>query len=369
MATVIFYNFILLSSTFFVWLSERMHYKLDRWFLLGIAFLLVFVPAAIRYDIGTDYVNYLAIYEGTSATKTLEPYKFKEPLFYFVNWFYQSIDAHFQWVFATFAFIFTAVAFKAYPKKNAWLLHFLFFSMLWFFSFNGMRQAVALAWCLLAMFNFFERKYFAFFVFSFIGATFHQSALLITLAGVAALIPLGSIFKSRIAPIFFIGFIAFTLVSMNIVLLYMEQLLNILGMTKYANYFSSSTHFIERDFGTGLGVLAKVLFSIYIILNSAQFLKANKNYWLLIVLVLAYAVGVVLANNIIIFGRMADTFVIGPIIGGYVLLSLPSNKQMNQVVLGAFLIFLALSFIKDGMGIETSYADPKRNPYQTIFSK
>src|SRR5690554_3242357 len=197
MATVIFYNFILLSSTFFVWLSERMHYKLDRWFLLGIAFLLVFVPAAIRYDIGTDYVNYLAIYEGTSATKTLEPYKFKEPFFYFVNWFLRSIGAHFQWMFATFAFIFTAVAFKAYPKKNAWLLHFLFFSMLWFFSFNGMRQAVALAWCLLAMFNFFERKYFAFFVLSFIGATFHQSALLITFAGVAALIPLGSIFKSR----------------------------------------------------------------------------------------------------------------------------------------------------------------------------
>ncbi len=110
-----------------MWASEKGRTRFDRWFLLGIAFLLVFVPAAIRYDIGTDYVNYLAIYEGTSATKTLEPYKFKEPLFYFVNWFYQSIDAHFQWVFATFAFIFTAVAFKAYPKKNAWLLHFLFF--------------------------------------------------------------------------------------------------------------------------------------------------------------------------------------------------------------------------------------------------
>ena len=140
-------------------------------------------------------------------------------------------------------------------------------------------------------------------------------------------------------------------------------------MTKYAGYFSSAKHFDVRDFGSGIGVLAKILFSIYVILNAKAFIQPNKNYWLLIVLVFAYAVGVVLANNIIIFGRMADTFVVAPIVAGYLLLQLPSNKKINRIVLGAFLVFLALSFIKDGMGIETSYANPKRNPYQTIFSE
>lgn len=369
MITVIFYTFILLSSTFFVWASEKGKGSLERYVFLGIAFFLVFVPAAIRYDIGTDYVNYLAIYEGTSDTKTLEPYKFKEPLFYLINWFYQSIGAHFQWMFATFAFIFTAVAFKAYPRKNAWLLHFLFFAMLWFFSFNGMRQAVALSWCLLALFAFFEKRYVWFFVFTLIGSTFHQSALFITVAGLAALIPLGNKIKYRVAPYIFIGFIVFTYLSMNVVLTHMEQILSLVGLTKYAGYFSSAKHFIARDFGTGLGVLAKVLFSIYIIWNAKAVIKQNKNYWLLIVLVFAYAVGVVLADKIIIFGRMADTFVVAPIIAGYLLWHMPNNKQLNRLVLGAFLGFLILSFIKDGMGIETSYADPKRNPYQTIFSE
>src|SRR5690554_359966 len=255
MATVLFYNFILLSSTFFVWLSERMHYKLDRWFLLGIAFLLLFVPAAIRYDIGTDYVNYLAIYEGTSATKTLEPYKFKEPLFYFVNWFYKSIDAHFQWMFATFAFIFTMVAFRSYPRKQAWLLHFLIFSMLWFFSFNGMRQAIAVMWSLLALFYFFDRKYICFFVLTLFGATFHQSVLFVALVGLVALFPLERRIKTRIAPLFFIGFIVFTLISMKVLLAYMEQIIGVVGL-KYVSYFDSSKHFVERDYGSGLGVLA-----------------------------------------------------------------------------------------------------------------
>lgn len=365
MATVIFYNFILLSSTFFVWASEKGRTRFDRWFLLGIAFLLVFVPAAIRYDVGTDYMSYLAIYQDSWR---LESYK-KEPGFYFINWFYQSINAHFQWMFATFAFIFTAVAFKAYPRKQAWLLHFLVFSMLWFSSFNIIRQDIAVVFCLLAVFKFFEKRYVWFVLLTLVGSTFHQSALFITAAGLMALIPLSWHIKTRLAPLVFVGFIIFTYVSMNIVLVYMDQILNLVGLTKYAGYFSSAKHFVVRDFGSGIGVLAKILFSIYVILNAKAFIQLNKNYWLLIVLIFVYAVGVVLANNIIIFGRMADTFVVAPIVAGYLLLQLPSNKQINRIVLGAFLVFLALSFIKDGMGIETSYANPKRNPYQTIFSE
>src|SRR5690606_38932510 len=124
-----------------------------------------------------------------------------------------------------------------------------------------------------------------------------------------------------------------------------------------------------RDFGTGLGGMAKVLFSIYIICNAKALIEENKNYWLLIGLVFAYAVGVVLADKIITFVRMADTFVVAPIIAGYLLWHMPNNKQLNRLVLGSFLAFLMLTFFKLSFGIPTSYADPKRMPYQTIFSE
>ena len=34
-----------------------------------------------------------------------------------------------------------------------------------------------------------------------------------------------------------------------------------------------------------------------------------------------------------------------------------------------FVVYLMLTFAKMGFGEETSYANPKRNPYVTIFSK
>lgn len=66
-----------------------------------------------------------------------------------------------------------------------------------------------------------------------------------------------------------------------------------------------------RDYGTGLGALAKVLFACYLILNTQHFIAKNKNYWLLMMLVFAYAVATVLANEIVIFGRLASVFVGG----------------------------------------------------------
>lgn len=364
MITVIFYSSILLFSTLFVWLSERGRTRIDCWIFLCIAFLLVFIPSAIRYDIGTDYLNYLRILESGSYVE----YRFKEPIFYFINLFIDSTGLGFQWLFFIFSFIFTFVAFKSYSRKNSWLLHFLFFSMLWFFSFNGIRQAIALSFCLLALFNYFERRYVWFFVLVVIASFFHQSALLVGLAGILAFIPLLFQFKAHIAPLVFIAILAVGFFSINIILFYMEQTLNLLGMTKYASYFHNSKHFIPRDFGTGLGVLAKVMFSIYVIFNTKSYLYHNKRYWLLIALIFAYSLGLVLANNIVIFGRMASTFAVAQVVGAYILWHLPRNTKINRLVVIGFSLFLILSFVKDGFGVPSTYGDPKRNPYQTIFN-
>lgn len=364
METIIFYNFILLSSTLFVRLSEKGRTNFDRRFLLGIAFLLVFIPAAIRYDVGTDYLSYVSIFESPSI---LENYKIKEPGFYFITWFLKTNGFHFQWMFVIFAFIFTFIAFKAYPRKNAWLLHFLFFSMLWFSSFNIMRQTTALAWCFLAIFYFFERKYIWFIVLILIASTFHKSAIFILIVGGIACIPLRFFLKGYLLPIIFIIGIIITYLFFNSILNFTEQFLNILGFSRYANYFNNPVHFIKKDFGTGLGILVKILFSIYIISNTKKLIEINKNYWFISVLSFFYSVSLVLASRIVILDRMADAFSITPIIGAYLLLQIPTSRQLNKLILILFLMFLLLSFFKLSLSIPTSYADPKRMPYQTIF--
>lgn len=364
MATVIFYNFILLSSTFFVWLSDKGRTSIERWLMLCIAFLLVFIPSAIRYDIGTDYLSYLSIYESGSYIN----YQLKEPAFYFINWFLDSIGAHFQWLFAVFAFIFTAVAFKAYPRKNAWLLHFLFFSMLWFFSFNGIRQAIALSWCMLALFYYFDKRYGYFVILTLMGSFFHQSAIFVTFSGLLALIPLRSALQLNIAPIIFLSLLTLSFLFTNTIFFNIEMLLKLVGLSNYAAYFSNKSHFVTRDFGSGLGILAKLLFSIYIILNSKRLLLINRQYWIVIITIFAYALASILAMDIVIFERMVVTFSLGPLIGGYLLTLLPKNKLMHTLMLCSFVMLLLLSFIKESFSIETTYSNPKRNPYQSIFT-
>ncbi|WP_273838843.1 EpsG family protein [Providencia rettgeri] len=362
MATIIFYNFILLSSTLFVWLSEKGKRYLDRWILLWVAFLIIFIPSAIRYGIGTDFFNYINIYNH------IDNYDWMEGGFYYANLFLKSLDASAQWSLVLFSFIFSFSAFLAYPRKNGWVVHFIFMAMLWFFSLNGIRQGIAASFCLLALLVFLKKSFFYFVLLTLIGALFHKSALFITAAGFLSLIPLGFTLKTKILPLIFIGFTIFTAISVSIITSYIEQILHILGFAKYAGYFSSY-HFAMRDYGSGLGVLVKVLFSIYIILNSKPILQLSDKNWILIIITFTYAISAVLANSIIIFDRMAEAFVVSIIVSSYVLLQLPERKKIHQIVLAIFMSYLLLAFIKTSFGIPTSYGDPQLNPYVTIFDE
>lgn len=363
MATVIFYSFILLSSTFFVRLSERGRTKFDRWVLLGIAFLLVFIPAAIRYDIGTDFLSYVGIFNNKAL---LEDYKYKEPAFYFVNWLFGSFGLSAQWAIATFAFLFTAVAFKSYPRKNAWLLHFLFFSMLWLFSLSGMRQAVALSFCMLALFYYFEKRYVWFLALAALGSLFHQSAIIIVFIGGLSLVPLPQYLKESIFPKAFIITILCSYLLIDVIVHYSEFFLNLIGLTKYASYFGGR-YFIERQSGTGLAALVEIAISIFVLFNAKFLLQENKRYWLVICIVFAYAISVVLAMNIVIFGRAATAFAFIMPVAIFLLFRSQYNKKLNQLLIFLFLVFYLMTFAKDSIGIKHPGYDPKLNPYQTII--
>lgn len=150
MLTVIFYDLILITSTVLVWLSEKTSYRYTRLLFIGAAFCILFFPSALRYDIGTDYLNYIKIYSN------LERYDFKEPGFYFINMVLKSVNADPQWVIVVFSFIFTFSLFKLHGYKNYWVLFFCVVSVLWFESLNHIRQVLALLLCLIATFKFFE---------------------------------------------------------------------------------------------------------------------------------------------------------------------------------------------------------------------
>ncbi|EPH08875.1 hypothetical protein HMPREF9309_01068, partial [Campylobacter ureolyticus ACS-301-V-Sch3b] len=198
MLTVIFYSLIVFLSTFFIFISDRAKYKSDKLFLIFLSFITIFIPSAIRYDIGTDYGSYIEIYNN------LEEHEYIEKGFYYLNKILLSINADSQLVIIISSFIYFYICYISYPKKNRWLIHFVFTLIFWFPSFNIIRQTIAIAFSFMAIYKFFDKKYLQFITIIFLGSLFHQSILLIGIAGVASLIPLSDFIKNRIFPKIFI---------------------------------------------------------------------------------------------------------------------------------------------------------------------
>lgn len=361
LGTVFFYNLIVLSSTFFVYFSEKCKYRFDRNILLFIALLIIFIPSAIRYNIGTDFPNYINIYNN------IESYTQMEPGFYYINKLLKFVNAHAQWSIAILAFIFSYATISSYPKKDAWIIHLTFTLSLLLFSFNGVRQAIAIAFSLWAFKYYLDNSLLKASLLIIIGSLFHVASLIFIPIGLVGLIPLPKMFKEYFAPITFI-------VSIFLLNFFTPQLIELLALItiklnlKYQVYFSHSRHFIATELGSGLGVLAKLLFSSFVIFRTKSFINKNPQLWILIILIFLYAIAIILAKEIVIFGRLEKVFAIAPIIGVYYLFQFKKSSFINSIVAIFFIIFLLFSFEKATVGEPTNYNNPLLNPYQTIFS-
>lgn len=367
MPTVIFYNFILLSSTFFVWLSEKGRTKIDRNVLIFIAFMIVFIPSAIRYGVGANYFSYLHIYE---KSWRLDIYKFIEPGFYYVNYFLKSLDAHFQWSFAAFSFLFSYAVFKSYPRKQSWLIHLTFFAIFYLLSFFYVRTAVAVGFSMWALYTFIQGRTYLFLILIAIASLFHLSALIVGVIGLLSLVPMHRYVKLYIFPIISVLVLVVAFFKNSLLFTLIEYVLKMAGLTRYTSYFSSTKWMDTRNLGTGLGVLTKVLFSLFFILNVKHIIKINKRFWAVLIFVFMYALGIVLSAQVVIFSRLAYMFIFAVPFAVFILLKLPKNKKINRFVILIFILISIAGLTKDGFDKGGNWGESLLlNPYQTIFSE
>ena len=363
MPTVLFYSYILLLSTFFVYFSENGKGRIDKYTFIIIAFLLVFIPSAIRYDVGTDYFNYIDIYNNIESETRLELG------FYYINLFLKVLDAHSQWSIAVFAFMFSFFCFKGYPEKHGWVVHFVLMCLVYFLSFNGIRQAVAIALCFWSIRLFLDNKLFLFLLVSLAGALFHKTAVVFTLIGLLSFIPVHDVIKRIYAPILVVISLFVFYFKSSEVFVFLESVLRFLGMNYYAGYFSDKTHFVATELGTGIGVLSQLFFSVFFLINTKYILELNKRNWILILLVSAYALSLILSAQIVLFSRLAFVFIVALPYAVYILLRLDIHKKLNYSVVLFFVFILFLSFFKNSFSFPSSYGDSKINPYRTVISE
>lgn len=362
MATVLLYFLILIGSTFFVYISEKGKGALERKTFLFIAFLIIFLPSALRYGVGRDFYAYVDIFNNISSFPRLEVgFKF---LIEVLN--YLALSS--QSLFIVTSFIFSYTLIRVLPNRQAWIFSFISIASLYFFSFSGIRQSTAIILDMLAITYFISNRYKTFFIISIIAFLMHASSLVFTLACVASLFPIKRFLQYYVLPIIFLSTLIIIFVSTNIIFPIIVFTLNTLGLNQYTYYFNSS-FFGATELSSGLGLLSKVLFSAYFIFRSRDILKYNRKYWVFIVLSFLYAATTILSSQIIIFRRLTFTFVLILPFSAYILYNLPNQKQMNRSVVFALLFSLLVFYVKDSTNQQDASFDPRINPYQTIFDK
>ena len=100
MFSYLLYNSILLSSLVFGYLAEYANFKQFRFLARFIVFIGLFLPAALRYDVGYDYWSYSAIYTGIMDAGSAV-----EPGFLFLQEAGRSLNLDTQWIFVLSSFV------------------------------------------------------------------------------------------------------------------------------------------------------------------------------------------------------------------------------------------------------------------------
>ena len=141
----------------------------------------LFVISALRFNVGTDYVNYVSILQRLKYEEYYKYYGSKElePLYMLLNYIilYLNLDA--QWLFVVTSAIYTTVVVYVIVKysRNQYLSIFLLFGSTAFFEqMNTMRAHVAYAILLIGLINLLKGKKRRYIVLCIIAGLFHYSS-------------------------------------------------------------------------------------------------------------------------------------------------------------------------------------------------
>ena len=164
-------------------LVPRVKSKWMRRFLLFISLTILICFIGFRYDVGTDYDNYLRLYRRIKAS-TLEfaVSQKMEPLFGVLYWTFSKLFSIDYWIFFLHGIL---AVLPVYILNRIYGYKYLGYSVLIYcflflpFSLNGMRQGAAIGMILLAIVYLAEMKHWKAIISFFLATQLHRSAILV----------------------------------------------------------------------------------------------------------------------------------------------------------------------------------------------
>lgn len=365
--SLVFYNAILLFSTLFIWLSEKASTVGQRKLCTVIAFLIVFLPAALRYEIGIDYFSYQIIFE--NIRDGLDPFwqSKMEPGYYFLNWIVAKLGGEFESLIILISLLITLFFFKSYPKNHKAIFHLILWTVVYFETFNTLRSMLAGAVLLYAVMSYSrEEKLYSYIFLVLLAAMFHKSAFLFLFIPVFFQKSfVRSLSKAKVVfPLLIVISVLFGQPIIEFV--FNSSLTATLGFSRYVDSWYNK----EVELGTGLGVFSVLIFFIYALVVASKPLERENS--ILIAVVLLSAISVALASYVTIFYRIKLLFIIGFPLAVLLILDGP-RKQFSTVIIVMFLTLNLFNFNRGILNGSTDYMETCRGaritPYVSVFNK
>ena len=284
------------------------YYITDNFYLLFFIALLWVLLCFRSFSVGGDLVNYKAFYDYLFTDTMVSNY---EPLYTGLNYLLKLCGFSFRAVIivqTTFCLAVLFIFVKTFAKNKMVSLTIMFAYGYFSFYASGLRQAIALAFVMLAIISMFRRNYFWSVALIIVGALFHYSAIL------ALAFPIFHKIKySNLKMFIFLGISAVVLA----VAPYIIDWLSTNGIDIIRNFHESGVYIgVWPWIHTALMVLGLAIFcyigkkfkllkdnqdsvflwcitfliAIRLLSNFLQFPNAYRNYWYIMPLVIIFSI-------------------------------------------------------------------------------
>ncbi|MDF1494089.1 EpsG family protein [Caproiciproducens sp. CPB-2] len=311
--------------------------------------------SAIRYNVGTDFITYNALFQDIRKAHSFPKALGISPM----EWGYTALNRiigyftdNFVWVSAICSvLIITLIIWTCYKYSEHFSLSIYFYLTLGFlyFSYNGIRQAFALSIVFAALPFLYRREYLKYFLVVLFAALFHISILIF--------IPVSFIIHIKLNAKNFI--ISSIIIGILYILLDKLALIAIRFMPKYSIYLNTEFLQPNRNYKSILLYLL-IFLSLYILKNKLLFINPINNILINFAFV-ALAMSI-MQTKVDIFSRFVPSFAI------YSILSIPQiidcfegNKQKRFALVTVLTIGFLFHFYQLYVG------NGGVVPYQTVF--
>lgn len=368
LGTLFLYYSILILSTAFVCAREKACGEKNKelaFVFLSSAFIIAFIPAAIRYRVGTDFWAYVEIFEDIAKNNETHVEIGYEYLNRVVA--YAGLGA--QSLIILSAFITYLLFYKALPKKSGWYINVIFITSYYLYTYSNIRTGIVFGLMFYALMDYVKhKKIIKFLCFMGLAFLFHKSSILYAIVPILLSDRVVNFFSLRRNVVFATIFcIVFFIFSSQIVKFIVD--IGIVAAFGYSDYVDSELYFSDPQLGTGLGVLARALPLILYIFFGFSEVGKNRGIERGYAPAFFFIFLISLSSAIEILSRLENLFFPIYIFVCHTLVTI-SLKIKKTVFMTMTIPIFTILFIKDIQGSTSDQCKGIRiSPYVSIFNK